>query len=385
MNQSAIDRGLFRSTYYRTHRDIESRQGDFHVERFEKPSAENTAKLRFGNYEKLDEGDGLVQPGVSVLGDDIIIGKTVPLPPLADDDPEAAAAGAVRAHTKRDCSISMRAAEEGTVDQVMITTNDKGYKFVKVRVRSVRIPQIGDKFSSRHGQKGTIGITYRAEDLPFTMEGINPDIIVNPHAIPSRMTIGQLIETLLGKVAATTGDEGDATPFSASPNIVEEISGTLHNCGYQKRGNEIMYNGHTGRRLAAQIFIGPTYYQRLKHMVDDKIHSRARGQVTMLTRQPLEGRGRGGGLRFGEMERDCQISHGAANFLKERLFDQSDAYRVHICDHCGLIAIASLRKNSFQCRGCHNSTQISQITLPYASKLLFQELMAMQIATRIIV
>jgi len=148
-------------------------------------------------------------------------------------------------------------------------------------------------------------------------------------------------------------------------------------------GNEVLYNGHTGRKLEAQIFIGPTYYQRLKHMVDDKIHSRARGPVQILTRQPVEGRARDGGLRFGEMERDCMISHGAAQFLKERLFDQSDAYRIHVCDLCGLIAIANLRKNTFECRGCRNKTQISQVNIPYAAKLLFQELAAMQIAPRL--
>jgi len=200
------------------------------------------------------------------------------------------------------------------------------------------------------------------------------------NCMPSRMTIGQLIECLLGKVSAITGDEGDATPFTDV--TVEDISRTLHKFGYQMRGNEVMYNGHTGRKMEAMIFIGPTYYQRLKHMVDDKIHSRSRGPVQILTRQPVEGRSRDGGLRFGEMERDCMISHGAAQFLKDRLYDQSDAYRVHICDICGLMSIANLKQNSFECRRCENKTQISQIGIPYAAKLLFQELMAMSIAPR---
>ena len=189
-------------------------------------------------------------------------------------------------------------------------------------------------------------------------------------------------QCLLGKVSSCIGVLGIATPFTDV--TVENISETLHLCGYQQRGWEVMYNGHTGRKLEAQIFFGPTFYQRLKHMVDDKIHSRARGPLQVLVRQPVEGRSRDGGLRFGEMERDCMISHGAAQFMREKLFQVSDRYRVHVCDLCGLIAIANLQKNSFECRGCKNTTRISQINIPYAAKLLFQELMAMQIAPRML-
>jgi DNA-directed RNA polymerase II subunit RPB2 len=217
--------------------------------------------------------------------------------------------------------------------------------------------------------------------MPFTQEGIVPDIIMNPHAVPSRMTIGHLVECLLGKTCLISGEEGDATPFT--PMSVNEIMQRMHALGYQRSGNEVMYNGHTGEKLPAQIFLGPTYYQRLKHMVDDKIHSRARGPMTMLTRQPMEGRGREGGLRFGEMERDCMISHGAARFLKERLFDVSDAYRVHVCDSCGLFATANLVKNHFECKGCKGLSTISQIHIPYACKLLFQELLSMGITPRL--
>ena len=382
MNQSSIDRGFFRSVFYRSYRDEERKtfaneNGVEETERFERPNSEIVEGMRKCDYSKLDE-DGLVPPGTRVSGDDIIIGKTAPIDNRTED---GKIGDSVQAKfLRRDASTPLRSSEAGYVDQVMLTTNQEGRKFVKVRVRSVRIPQIGDKFASRHGQKGTIGITYRAEDMPFSREGITPDIIVNPHAIPSRMTIGHLVECLLSKVSALTGDEGDATPFTSV--TVDEISRLLMNFGYQKRGFETMYNGHTGRRLEASIFLGPTYYQRLKHMVDDKIHSRSRGPVALLTRQPMEGRARDGGLRFGEMERDCMISHGVASILKEKLMDASDAFRVHVCDLCGLIAIANLNKGTFECRGCRNKTKISQVFMPYACKLLFQELMSMQIAPR---
>ncbi|KAK0554784.1 DNA-dependent RNA polymerase II [Tilletia horrida] len=375
MNQSSIDRGLFRSLYYRTYSDMEKKVGLQVMEEFEKPTRDSTIRMKFGSYDKLDE-DGLIGPGQPVRGDDIIIGKTTPLPPDSEE-----LGMRIQNHTKRDVSTPLKSTESGNIDHVVITTNQEGHKFVKVRIRSTRVPQVGDKFASRHGQKGTIGITYRTEDMPFTKDGITPDIIINPHAIPSRMTIGHLVECLLSKVATLSGQEGDATPFTEL--TVEAVSSILRGLGYQSRGLEVMYNGHTGQKLKAQVFLGPTYYQRLKHMVDDKIHSRARGPVQILTRQPVEGRSRDGGLRFGEMERDCMISHGIANFLKERMFDASDAYRLHVCDICGLTAIANLSKETFECRSCKNRTAISQIHIPYAAKLLFQELMSMGLATRL--
>jgi DNA-directed RNA polymerase II subunit RPB2 len=367
--------------------DAEEKMGMQVMEEFEKPQRGSTLRLKHGTYDKLED-DGLIAPGTRVSGDDIIIGKTAPIPPDAEEMGQR-----TKFHTKRDVSTPMRSTENGIIDQVMVTTNQEGLKFVKVRMRSTRIPQIGDKFASRHGQKGTIGITYRHEDMPFTSEGIVPDIIINPHAIPSRMTVAHLIECQLSKVSALSGHEGDATPFkyilynpfnSSDAITVDAISKLLREHGYQSRGFEIMYNGHTGRKLQAQVFLGPTYYQRLKHMVDDKIHARARGPVQILTRQPVEGRSRDGGLRFGEMERDCMISHGAAAFLKERYFplvtfidkrlmEVSDAYRMHVCDICGLAAIANLKKQQFECRSCRNTVQISQIRIPYACKLLFQE------------
>lgn len=377
MNQSSIDRGLFRSTFYRSYFDQEKMVGSTILESFEKPNRYDCLGVRHGSYDKIDE-DGFISPGHGVGGDDIIIGKTTPLPDNAQELGQR-----TQKHTKRDCSTPLRSTESGIVDRVIVTTNTEGFKFVKVRVRSERVPQMGDKFASRHGQKGTVGITYRQEDMPFTADGLTPDLIINPHAIPSRMTIGHLIECLLGKVSSLSGDEGDATPFMDL--TVDAVSNTLKAHGFQQRGFEVMYNGHTGKKLAASIFVGPTYYQRLKHMVDDKIHSRARGPLQILTRQPVEGRSRDGGLRFGEMERDCIISHGAASFLKDRLYNNSDAYRVHVCDICGIMATANLKRMSFECKACKNTTRISQIYIPYAMKLLMQELMAMNIAPRMMV
>ncbi|WPH05013.1 DNA-directed RNA polymerase II subunit RPB2 [Acrodontium crateriforme] len=375
MNQSSIDRGLFRSLFFRAYLDQEKRIGMSVVETFEKPVRSDTLRMKGGTYDKLDD-DGIISPGSRVSGEDIIIGKTAPMAPDQEELGQR-----TKLHVKRDVSTPLRSTENGIVDQVLLTTNVEGLKFVKVRTRTTKVPQIGDKFASRHGQKGTIGITYRQEDMPFTCDGLTPDIIINPHAIPSRMTIAHLIECLLSKVGALTGQEGDATPFTDV--TITNVSGVLEEHGFQKRGFEIMYNGHTGKKLNAQVFLGPTYYQRLRHMVDDKIHARARGPTQILTRQPVEGRARDGGLRFGEMERDCMISHGASAFLKERLLDVSDAFRVHICEICGLMTpIAKLKTGQIECRPCKNKTKIAQIVIPYAAKLLFQELAAMNVATR---
>ena len=375
MNQSSIERGLFRSAFFRTYQSQEKKEAKIREEIFEIPDRQKCSGLRHGSYTKL-QSDGIIAPGTRVSGDDIIIGKTGKIC-LDDEDEEQNN----EFKTRHDISEAVRPSENGIIESVMLTKDRDDFRLAKVKCRSVRIPQIGDKFASRHGQKGTIGMTYRQEDLPFTCEGITPDIIVNPHAIPSRMTIGHLIECLSSKVAAIRGDEGDATPFT---NVtVDLISKELHRQGYQKYGNETVFNGFTGRKINMLIFFGPTYYQRLKHMVDDKIFSRARGPVQILTRQPTEGRARSGGLRFGEMERDCMISHGAAFFLKERLMDVSDKYRLHICENCGLFAIANLQSNNYECKLCktHNY-QISQVYVPYACKLLFQELMAMHITPR---
>lgn len=275
INQSAIDRGLFRSMFFRNYSDKETKTSTATDEVFGKSADKRGSKVG---------EDGLVSPGMYVEDKDSIMCKIN------------------KNGDNKSSSTTVRYGENGVVDKVMMSVNGDGSRMAKMRIRQMRTPQIGDKFSSRHGQKGTCGMTYRQEDMPFTDEGIVPDIIINPHAIPSRMTIGQLLESLLGKVKATGGSSYDGTPFTGL--TVDQIAEQLHSNGYEKFGKEVLYDGMTGKPLPARVFIGPVFYQRLKHMVEDKAHARARGPMQMLVRQPLEGRARDGGLRVGEMERD---------------------------------------------------------------------------------
>jgi DNA-directed RNA polymerase II subunit RPB2 len=374
-NQSAIDRGLFNSVYYKTYKDSEKKnQASLEEERFCKPVKYNpngtlrTAGVK-GSYDLLDT-NGFVKVGSYVKSGDVIIGKVVPLKNTTETGPKFKDASAV---------VSENTA--GVVDWVYVNRDSDGYQFAKVRIRSKRVPGIGDKFSSRFGQKGTVGMIYRQEDMPFTKEAITPDLIVNPHAIPSRMTIGQLLECVMGKTCAIQGFEADATAFAGTdPELIAEL---LENAGFEKYGTEEMYNGRTGQKLRAKIFIGPTYYQIFKPISKDKIHARGIGPYQLLTRQPPEGRKRDGGFRFGEMERDCMLGYAVAGFLKERMFDSSDKYVFYVCKECGYIAKANPQKNIFECLYCPNSRSFAQLQFPYASKLFFQELMSLGISPRI--
>ena len=370
-NQGSIDRGLFQATIYHTEKDEDKKiNGDEEIRC--KPDPQKTKGMKYGNYNKLNN-KGIIPENTLLENNDVIISKVIPIKENRND------------HTKiikfEDLSRTYRTNEESYVDKNYIDRNGDGYNFCKVRVRTVRRPVIGDKFSSRHGQKGTIGNIIPECDMPFTSSGVKPDIIINPHAIPSRMTIGQLKETLLGKVLVELGLFGDGTAFGDLS--IDTIRKELLKIGYESCGNELMYNGLSGQQIETSIFMGPVFYQRLKHMVRDKQHSRSIGPMVNLTRQPAEGRSRDGGLRFGEMERDCMASHGAARFMRGRLYDASDKYCVNVCKKCGMVAAYNDKMHIHICKTCENRVDFSYVEIPYACKLLFQELQTMNIAPRI--
>lgn len=371
-NKGSIDRGLFQATIYHTEKDEDKQKINGDEEIRCKPDPTKTKGMKFANYQKVNNR-GLIPENTLVENRDVIISKVVPIKENRND------------HTKlikyEDQSRIYRTDEETYIDKNYIDRNGDGYNFAKVRLRTVRKPVIGDKFSSRSGQKGTIGNIIPEEDMPFTASGIRPDIILNPHAIPSRMTIAHLKETIMTKVLVHLGLFGDGTSFGELE--IHTICEELLRLGYESRGNELLYNGLTGEQHECSIFMGPIFYQRLKHMVNDKQHSRSIGPMVNLTRQPAEGRSRDGGLRFGEMERDAMISHGASRFTKGRMYDASDKYHVYSCNKCGMIATYNDEMHIHICRTCENRTDFSYVEIPYACKLLFQELLTMNIAPRI--
>jgi DNA-directed RNA polymerase II subunit RPB2 len=374
-NQSSLDRGLFRSYVLKKYTDeIKKNPSTSQDDKFTKPDPSKVSGIRKANYEKLNMA-GYVPEETRIENGDIIIGKVSPIDPGSDN----------QSKIFKDTSQVYKSNVSATIDKVYTGVyNSDGYEMYSVQVRSERTPNIGDKFASRHGQKGTCGIILSSADMPFTKDGIQPDVIMNPNAVPSRMTVGQLLECVLGKVSALRGHFSDATPFN--DYNIEEATEILKSYGFNEHGFEDLYCGMSGKKIRSKIFIGPTFYMRLKHLVQDKIHGRARGPRQVLTRQPPEGRARDGGLRFGEMERDCMIAHGMGQFLKERLVNTSDQYFVHVCSSCGLFARKKPDKNIYICQLCNQRNNIyttHKVEIPYAFKLLIQELEAINIVPKI--
>lgn len=373
INKGSIDRGMALTTVYHTEKDEDKQKINGDEEIRCKPDPNKTKGLKMGNYNKVNS-KGVIPENTLVENRDVIIAKVTPIKENRND------------HTKiikfEDQSKIYKTVEETYIDKNYIDRNGEGYNFAKVRTRVVRKPVIGDKFSSRHGQKGTTGNIIPECDMPYTESGLVPDMIINPHAIPSRMTIGQLKETVLGKVLVELGLFGDGTAFGDFE--LKDICDLLLKAGYEAHGNELLYNGLTGEQVECSVFMGPVFYQRLKHMVNDKAHSRSIGPMVNLTRQPAEGRSRDGGLRFGEMERDCMISHGASRFTRGRMYDASDKYSVFVCRKCGLIASYNDKMHIHLCHTCGNRADFAYVEIPYACKLIFQELNTMNIAPRLI-
>jgi len=392
-NEGSLKRGLFHTTYYNSYESREessSVKGTMVDSKFTNIEAENVIGLKAGyDYSALDEY-GMIEENTRLNEKMVLIGKAN----VNLEDPS----------TKIDNSVYPKKGQLGYVDKTFMTDGEEGFRLAKVRIREDRVPAVGDKFCSRCGQKGTIGLIIPEENMPFTAEGVRPDLIVNPHAFPSRMTIGQLVEVLVGKAGIFYGAYGDCTAFVNKGPKNDLFGRLLTDVGYNKTGNEILYNGETGEQLEAQIYMGPTYYMRLKHMVKDKINYRAQGPRTLLTRQTVQGRANDGGLRVGEMERDGLIAHGMAGFLEDSMMNRGDEYYMAVCNQTGSIAIYNESRNLFLSpmadgpikfngeiddkMSIENVSRFGRdfsiVRVPYSFKLLIQELMTMNVQVRII-
>ncbi|MEM2549114.1 MAG: DNA-directed RNA polymerase subunit B [Nitrososphaerota archaeon] len=376
LNKSSVERGVGFTISYRTY-EVEAKQymgGE--KDRLTIPDS-NVRGYRGEQYYRVLDVDGLAFPESDVTGGTVLVGMVSP-PRFMEEYTRAPA----REMVWRDASEAVRPTEVGVVDNIYITKTEEGNKLVKAKVRSICFAEIGDKFASRHGQKGVVGMLFPQADMPFTESGIVPDLIINPHAFPSRMTVGQLIESLAGKLAAAKGTIIDGSPFIGKP--LDELRKELAELGFKPSGTEVLYDGLTGRKYEVEVFIGIVYYQRLHHLVRDKIHARSRGQVQILTRQPTEGRSRGGGLKFGEMERDCLIAYGASYLLLDRLLEQSDKYTVYYCEKCGLPAYYDLKQEKFICPVHGKDVSERPVNMSYAFYLLLNELLSMGIYPKLI-
>ena len=402
INEASIGRGLFRTSYiscYEGHEETSTTAESRSETRFSNVQEDpNIMKTRSGSdYSQLDE-HGLIKEGTIVTENTAIIGSSITTYPASET--------IINIPTSiSDESKFPKKGQKGVVDRVFITDDEDGKRIAKVRIVEQRIPTIGDKMASRAGQKGTIGLVVPERDMPFTKDGLRPDIIINPHAVPSRMTIGQLVECVTGKACAMVGGFGDCTAFNNKGSKIGVFGEILTNQGFHSNGNELLYNGMTGEQLESEIFMGPTYYMRLKHMVKDKVNSRSSGPRTKLTKQAVGGRANDGGLRIGEMERDTLISHGMSDFLRESMMERGDKYHVAICNHSGLISIYNSSKKIFMSPMVDGPLKyvgslenedlrldhvtkfgrsFSIICVPYTFKLLVQELQAMNVQMRII-
>ncbi len=367
-NKGSLERGVGRSFYFRPYSAIEMNYAGGLKDEITIPDKDASGYKMEASYRHL-ESDGIVYPEAEIGEGEVMIGKVSPPKFLSE-------AREISIRTKKESSVSMKQEEKGIVEGVLVTEDDDGNKIVQVKTRDQRIPELGDKFATSHGQKGVIGLIVDEEDVPFTSKGIRPDVIFNPHGLPSRMTVGYLLELLAGKVGCLKGEVMDGTAFSGADK--KELEEQLQELGFRYDGKETMYSGVTGQKMQAKIFVGDLYYLKLKYMVGNKLHGRASGKIALLTRQPVEGRARGGALRLGEMEQQAIVAHGASLLLKERY--DSDKVLLHVCTRCGALATEDNIRNKTVCPIC-NSEEVESVEISYAFKLLVEELQGLHIHT----